>query len=146
MAQQTVALGSAPNDGLGDGIRTGGDKINDNFDELYAQFAKVPINAQTGTTYTLALTDAGKLVDLTNSNSPGSAITVTIPLNATIAFATDTVVSFIVSGSGTVTIIGAGGVTVNGVSGGSVVIDGQYGVVTIVKKATNTWYAFGKIV
>lgn len=36
MAQQTIGLGSAPNDGTGDDLRTGGDKINDNFSELYS--------------------------------------------------------------------------------------------------------------
>lgn len=35
MAKQTVGLGSAPNDGFGESLRDGGDKINDNFDELY---------------------------------------------------------------------------------------------------------------
>lgn len=36
MAQQTINLGSAPNDGTGDSLRVGGDKINDNFTELYS--------------------------------------------------------------------------------------------------------------
>lgn len=36
MAKQTIGLGSAPNDGTGDGLRVAGDKVNDNFDELYA--------------------------------------------------------------------------------------------------------------
>jgi len=35
MAKQTINLGAAPNDGTGDSLRSGGDKINDNFDELY---------------------------------------------------------------------------------------------------------------
>lgn len=35
MAQQIVNIGSAPNDGTGDTIRVGGDKINDNFTEVY---------------------------------------------------------------------------------------------------------------
>jgi hypothetical protein len=39
MAQQTINIGSAPNDGTGDDLRTAGDKINDNFGELYAQSA-----------------------------------------------------------------------------------------------------------
>jgi hypothetical protein len=36
MAKQTVNIGTVANDGTGDEIRTGGDKINDNFNELYA--------------------------------------------------------------------------------------------------------------
>lgn len=35
MAQQTIGLGTAPNDGTGDALRTAGGKINDNFTELY---------------------------------------------------------------------------------------------------------------
>ncbi len=35
MAQQIITLGSAANDRTGDNLRTGGDKINDNFTELY---------------------------------------------------------------------------------------------------------------
>lgn len=36
MAQQTINIGTVANDGTGDTLRVGGDKINDNFTELYA--------------------------------------------------------------------------------------------------------------
>lgn len=36
MGQQTISLGTLDNDGTGDSLKVGGDKINDNFDELYA--------------------------------------------------------------------------------------------------------------
>lgn len=39
MPQQTINIGSAPDDGTGDTLRVGGDKINDNFTELYADKA-----------------------------------------------------------------------------------------------------------
>ena len=35
MAYQALGLGSSANDGTGDDLRTGGDKINDNFVEVY---------------------------------------------------------------------------------------------------------------
>lgn len=35
MARQVIGLGTAANDGTGDSLRDGGDKINDNFIELY---------------------------------------------------------------------------------------------------------------
>lgn len=38
MAKQTIAIGSAPNDGTGSTIRAGGDIINDNFNEIYSAF------------------------------------------------------------------------------------------------------------
>ena len=37
MAKQALGLGSSANDGTGDDLRTGGDKINDNFDEIYTK-------------------------------------------------------------------------------------------------------------
>ena len=36
MAQQTLGLGGSPNDGNGDTLRVAMDKVNDNFDEIYA--------------------------------------------------------------------------------------------------------------
>jgi hypothetical protein len=35
MARQNIGIGAAPNDGTGDTLRVGGDKINDNFIECY---------------------------------------------------------------------------------------------------------------
>lgn len=37
MAQQTIGTGTIGNDGTGDNLRVGADKINDNFTELYNQ-------------------------------------------------------------------------------------------------------------
>lgn len=39
MAQQTINIGTAPNDGTGDPIRTAFDKANQNFTELYGASA-----------------------------------------------------------------------------------------------------------
>jgi len=36
MAQQTVNIGTSANDGTGDPLRTAFDKVNDNFNEVYA--------------------------------------------------------------------------------------------------------------
>ena len=37
MAYQALGLGSVANDGTGDSLRTGGDKVNDNFVEIYTK-------------------------------------------------------------------------------------------------------------
>ena len=37
MAQQSINIGSAANDGTGDPLRTAFDKINDNFSEIYTE-------------------------------------------------------------------------------------------------------------
>jgi len=97
-------------------------------------------NAQTGTTYTLVLGDAGKLVTLSNA----SAITLTVPTNASVAFTTYTQILLAQIGAGQVTVAGAGGVTVSS-RGSALKIAGQYGAATLVKTATDTWLLTGDI-
>ena len=89
------------------------------------------VNAQTGTTYTLVLTDAGKNVTLSNASS----VTVTIPASGSVNYATGTQIRFVNLGAGTVTIAAAGGVTLNG----SPLTLSQYTDGTITKLATDTW-------
>ena len=36
MTKQTLDIGTNANDGTGDTLRSGGEKINDNFNELYS--------------------------------------------------------------------------------------------------------------
>jgi hypothetical protein len=100
----------------------------------------VAANAQTGTTYTLVLADAGKLVTLSNA----SAITLTVPTNASVAYATGTQILLAQIGAGQVTVAAAGGVTVSS-RGSALKIAGQYGMATIVKTATDTWILSGDI-
>lgn len=91
------------------------------------------VNAQTGTTYTLVLTDAGKQVTLSNA----SAVAVTVPLNSSVAFATGVRITLINLGVGTVTVAGAGGVTIAHGSGDLNMA--QYGVMVLFKTGTDTW-------
>jgi len=54
MARQTLDIGTNANDGTGDTLRSGGEKINDNFAELYTtlggnNIASVGINASFAT-------------------------------------------------------------------------------------------------
>jgi hypothetical protein len=44
MAQQLISIGAVANDGTGDTLRDGGDKINDNFTELYGALFR-PVQA-----------------------------------------------------------------------------------------------------
>lgn len=97
------------------------------------------INGQTGTTYTLVLTDAGHLVTLTN----GSAITLTVPTNASVAFPTGTHIKLAQLGAGQVTVAAAGGVTVNATPG--LKISAQYGAAELIKTATDTWLLTGTL-
>lgn len=99
------------------------------------------VNAQTGTTYTLALTDRGQTVTMDNA----SANTLTIPTNASVAFAVGSVVTVIQKGAGVTTIAGATGVTVNGVSAGSGDMSAQWQGVAVMKIATDEWIVSGAI-
>lgn len=95
------------------------------------------INAQTGTTYTLVLGDANYLVTMNN----GSAMTLTVPTNASVAFPVGTPVYLMRLGAGSLTVAGAGGVTVNNAS--SLTGRAQYSVLTLVQYAANTWVLTG---
>jgi hypothetical protein len=97
--------------------------------------AKAGRNAQTGTSYTLALTDNLKLVTMSNA----SANTLTIPTNASVAFTADeTRIDVAMLGAGVTTITGDTGVTVNGVSAGSVALE-QYKGASLIKIGTDEW-------
>jgi hypothetical protein len=91
------------------------------------------INAQTGTTYTLALVDAGAIVTLTNAG----AIALTVPANADVAFATNSAIILIAGGAGTVTVAGDTGVTVNAANSDATLAQNDWGI--LVKTGTNTW-------
>ena len=88
-------------------------------------------NAQTGTTYTLAATDFTKLVTLSNA----SPVTVTVPLESSVAWVAGTQLRLMNLGAGVVTVVGAGGVTING----SPLTLAQFKEGTLTKTGTNTW-------
>jgi len=96
------------------------------------------LNAQTGTTYTLVLTDNGRLVTLSNA----AAITLTVPTNASVAFATGAVINIQQIGAGQVTVSGAAGVTLNGTGTKT---RAQWSAASLIKTATDTWTLIGDI-
>jgi len=113
-------------------------------------------NAQTGTTYTLVLTDVAKVISLTNASAitltiptnasvisltNASAITLTIPTNASVAFPTGTQILLYQGGAGQVTVGGAG-VTIRA-QGGKTKINAQYAVAALLKVGTDEWVFFG---
>lgn len=98
----------------------------------------IPLNAQTGTTYTLAVSDAGQLVTLANA----SAITLTVPTNASVPFAIGTQITIAQSGAGKVTVAGAVGVTVNSADG-YLSLRNQWSAATLIKTNTNNWILIG---
>lgn len=102
--------------------------------------AALQLNAQTGTTYTLVLGDAAKTVTLTNA----SAITLSVPTNASVAFAIGTQILLYQGGAGQVTVSAVTpGTTSIRSNGSKTKINGQYGVVCLMKLATDEWVLFG---
>jgi len=101
----------------------------------------VGINAQTGTTYTLVLTDASKMITMNNA----AAITLSVPTDASVAFPVGTTID--------VAQIGAGKVTVAAVTPGTTAVNGtpslgfraQYSAATLIKIAANSWLVVGDL-
>jgi hypothetical protein len=139
----TTAWTSLGYTGAGDVTLTGTQTLTNKT--LTAPVINLALNAQTGTTYTFALTDNGKLVTASNS----SAQTYSIPTNASVAFPTGTQINIIG--------IGAGEVTINAVTSGTTTISStgatatapklraQYSSATCIKAATDLWYVIGDI-
>lgn len=100
----------------------------------------VALNTQSGTAYTAALTDVGKLVSFTS----GTAIAFTIPANATVAFAVGDQINVYQAGTAQVTITPAATVTIRS-SGSKLKTKDQYSVATCVKIDTNEWIALGNL-
>jgi hypothetical protein len=104
------------------------------------------VNTQTGTTYTLAATDAQKLITCNNSG----AITVTIASNSSVALPAGTTISIAQYGVGQVTVVGASSpvaVTVVSVAGTAAQpkTRTRYSVMSLIQTSTNNWLAIGDI-
>lgn len=90
--------------------------------------------------YVLALSDDGKLLEF---NAP-SAVSVTIPLDATVLFPIGTQVTFIQTGAGQISFVPTGGVTLNSnPSNGRT--RGIWTSAVLIKRAANTWVLLGDL-
>jgi len=98
------------------------------------------INSQSGTTYTLVLTDGGKMI--TSSN--GSAQTITVPPNSSVAFPIGTQIIVQNLGSANATLAQGSGVTIQSKDSNKE-IDGQYASAALIKTATDTWSLIGAL-
>jgi len=87
------------------------------------------------------LTDAAKVVEM----NVATANTLTVPANASVAFAVGTQILVLQTGAGQTTIAGDSGVTVNSAGGGLTLL-GQWSSAVLVKRATDSWVAIGDLV
>ena len=93
-----------------------------------------------GTSDTLVLADEGKRIETTN----GSATTITVPENASVAFPVGTQIDLMQIGAGQVTVVGASGaVVINGTPG--LKLRSQWSAATLIKRFTNTWVLVGDL-
>jgi len=103
----------------------------------YRDVPQVTFNANA----TTALSDAGKHYYSTSS----SALTLTVANNATVAFSTGAAINIVNQGTGTITIAPGSGVTLylagNSTAGSRTLA--SYGVATVQKVATDTWFLVG---
>lgn len=101
------------------------------------------VNAQTGTTYTPVITDAKQMVTLSNA----SAITVTIPPNSSVSFATGSRIDFIQKGAGQVTFAQGSGVTIRstGATPSAPKLRLQYSAATAWYEGNDIWYIVGDL-
>lgn len=83
---------------------------------------------------TLALTDAGCLINIGNS-AYTPTINCTVPPNSSVAFPIGSFVDICSTSKGTVTLVAGAGVTISGTT----LLYGQYSTARLVKTATDTW-------
>lgn len=100
------------------------------------------INPQSGTAYTLQLSDLGKLVEFSNS----APVTLTVPLDSVTAFTVGDRIDILQVGTGQVTILGqtgVGGVVVQSTPG--LKLRAQWSSATLIKRASDSWVAIGDL-
>ena len=103
---------------------------------VYADLSKVAANVQTAS-YTLGLSDKGKAVEL----NAAAAVTVTVPVNTSVAFPVGTVIEVLQYGAGQVTIAGASGVTLRTAS--SLTTRVQYSGLSLRYRGGDEWIIAG---
>ena len=110
--------------------------------KLASTTALQAFNAQTGTSYTLGLSDADFGLMLTLSNA--SAITLTVPNESSVNFPVGSLINFTQLGAGQVTVAAASGVTINS-QGAKMKTTGTYAVGSLIKMSSNNWLLFGNL-
>ena len=97
------------------------------------------INGQSSA-YTLALSDQGKVIEMTNS----SDVAITIPPSGTTNFPTGAQIVVIRNSTGKVSFTPGSGVTLRSDSSKQYIAT-QYSAATLVKRATDEWYLIGNL-
>jgi len=116
------------------GFETWGQAISTDVDAVVA----IAVNVQAAS-YTLALTDAGKSVEM----NVATANNLTVPPNSAVAFPVGTIVEVCQVGAGQTTVVAGAGVTVR--TPETLVVTGQWSTVSLRKRATDEWVLAGDV-
>jgi hypothetical protein len=96
------------------------------------------VRTQSGTTYTLALTDAGDYIQTTST----TAVTITVPPQSSVTWAADTEIYFEQNNTGQIAILAGTGVTVN--TSETLKSFARYSVLALKRVAENVWTLTGE--
>lgn len=127
--------GSGTAGGIEGHLQSLSDDIQDITDNL-SDVLTTSFNQKTAS-YTLVLSDKDKVVEMNS----GSALTLTVPNNSSVAFEIGSSVNILQTGAGQVTVAGAAGVTINSTPG--LKLRAQWSFATLIKRASNTWVLIG---
>jgi hypothetical protein len=132
-AASATLTGEAPNQTLSLTLPRGQNGTNGTFSDAQS------INAKSAS-YTLLLSDAGKLITASHASS---SITVTVPAGSSVAFPVGTHIDIARLGAADVSVAGASGVTVNGTPG--LKLRAQYSAATLILVASDLWLLIGDL-
>jgi hypothetical protein len=121
----------------------GGTNLASDVQAQLGQIATLPFltaTTQAGTTYTLALADAGTVVETTSA----SAVAVTIPPNSSVAFTIGTTIELLQYGTGALTVAAGAGVTIRSTDG-LLSARTQYSALSLRKRGINEWVLAGDL-
>ncbi len=104
--------------------------------DTVADLAPIPATTQSGTTYTLELSDVFSMVLLSNA----ALVTVTVPTNASVAFPVGTQIALQSTGAGGVTLTTTS-LTLNGSTPNTTIAQNE--VMVLEKTGTDTWSVLG---
>lgn len=133
-ADRVPADGAAATTALGDATYQ-----HDDWHRDASVLLDATTNVQTAS-YTLALSDFGKIVELNSV----SAVNLTVPPNSSVAFPVGTTVEVLQYGAGQVTLVAGSGVTLRA-PGSRLKTTGQYSSATLRKRATDEWVVAGDL-
>jgi hypothetical protein len=110
--------------------------------DLTGKFPSLATLNQQTTSYTLVLADRDRMVEI----SSGSATTLSIPTDASVAFPVGTRIELLQTNTGQVTVaaVTPGTTTVNGTPG--LKLRAQWSSAILIKRAANTWVLIGDLV